>query len=686
MQALLQVNLYWIAFYACYALLLRRQTFFALNRAYLLGALLFSFGLPLLQFSGSVPGLASSPVPEAMYQLTALPLERAEMVVAQATAPAFVVVAQAEAADAPFPWLALLWAMYAAGAAFMLVRLLRQLWRLFSFLQKGERVEMEGYTLILSDESDSFSFLNWVVVNRRDYENDFDTVLRHELVHVRQRHSVDVLLVEVLRVIFWFNPVLILYKKSLQQVHEYLADAAAPQRDRYANFLLAYALHKPANTLTNNFLNSSHLKNRIKMLYKIRNSKWALGKYVAVLALVGFVVTLMAFKPVMVQDISAKTDTLTVPDEGVVEKLKSEVITATVGKPNLGQFIPIDFPDDILTQKAPETFNLYLLNKNATQENTTVKGTVKSGQNGQPLPGTVVLVVGTNQGTSTDAEGNFKLENFSMNSSLAISHVGYVTQQRKITTKDQVLNVTMRRDKYTLDEIVVVGYLPKKTSRIDSSGGRSPLDKSGEYRVVEQLPEFPGGRQEMYKFLGRSIRYPAEAQKKGIEGRVLVNFLVSEDGHIRNPQIAQSLGGGIDEEALRVVLNMPTWTPAKQNGRPVAMEYVLPIDFQLDKPEVEEDKEKRQGKTNNFRSSRMALPDFKFEDAIDFGIRSGGGPNNFGMKEVPMPGSSYSKLRSPAHFNAEPMIIKIEKYSIRNDSVKPTRFLNYHNPHIQSKN
>lgn len=178
---LAELSLYWIVLYGGYWLLLRRQTFFVLNRAYLLGALLFSFGLPLLQYSGSVPGLASSPVPEAMYQLTALPLEKAEMAVAQATAPAYVVVGRAEAADAPFPWLMLLWAVYVAGAAFMLVRLLQQLRKLFSYLQKGECIEMEGYTLILSDENDSFSFLNWVVVNRHDYENDFDTVLRHEL-------------------------------------------------------------------------------------------------------------------------------------------------------------------------------------------------------------------------------------------------------------------------------------------------------------------------------------------------------------------------------------------------------------------------------------------------------------------------------------------------------------------------
>jgi len=637
---LAQLSLYWIVLYGGYWLLLRRQTFFVLNRAYLLGALLFSFGLPLLQFSGSVPGLASSPVPEAVYHLTALPLEKAEMVVAQETAPAFVVVGKAEATDTPFPWLALIGAVYAAGAAFMLVRLLRQLWRLFSFLQKSERVEIDGYTLVLSDESESFSFLNWVVVNRRDYENDFDTVLRHELVHVRQRHSVDVLLVEVLRVIFWFNPVLILYKKSLQQVHEYLADAATPQRDRYANFLLAYALHKPANTLTNNFLNSSHLKNRIKMLYKNRNSKWALGKYLAILPLMGIVLVLTASR----------------------ERVADAV-------------------EDNMTALAPATALVAIMPVVTVVETTTVKGTVRSSKTKDLLPGANVILAGTTRGTTADANGAFELGEVPLDSKLVISYVGYETRVVEITKKNQVVNVVLAWQQNSLNSVVVVGYGTTRESRPWSAGDSLKETDKEEFKVVEQMPEFPGGIQEMYRFLGKNIRYPAEAWRGNVEGKVVITFTVAANGRIRNPQVTQSLGGGTDEEALRVVLNMPTWKPAVQNGRPVPMEYVLPIDFQIDKPETKEDKEKRQGKTNNFRSSRMALPDFKFEDAIDYGIPSGGGPNNSMIKEVSMPGSIYSSERR--FYFAPPKEVMISPDS---NKIRSATYFNFHNPYVRPKN
>lgn len=640
---LAKISLYWIILYGGYWLLLRRQTFFVLNRAYLLGALLFSFGLPLLQYSGSVPGLAGSPVPETMYQLTAFPLKKAKMVVAQATAPAYVVVAKAKATDAPFPWLMLLWALYAAGSAFMLVRLLRQLRRLFSYLQKGERVEMDGYTLVLSDEKDSFSFLNWVVVNRRDYENDFDTVLRHELVHVRQRHSVDILLVEILQVVFWFNPVLILYKKSLQQVHEYLADDAAPQRDRYANFLLAYALHHPANTLTNNFLNSSHLKNRIKMLYKNRNSKWALGKYLSIVPLIGIVLMLTAAR------------------ERITDAVEDNA--------------PLLAPGAARVAELPEV---------SLGETTTVKGTVRSSKTKNLLPGANVILAGTSRGATTDANGAFELDEVPLDSKLAISYVGYETREVEITRKNEVVNVVLEWQQNSLDNVVIVGYGFVKSNQTDADSTKigAGSEKEG-YTVVEQTPEFPGGIQEIYKFLARNIKYPTEAMRDDVEGKVIVTFTVSDKGRIRNPQVIQSLGGGTDEEALRVVLNMPSWKPAKQNGRPVAMEYVLPIEFMLEKPETKEDKEKRQGKATNFNDHSM--PDFKFENAVDFGIPSGG-PNSFNMKEVPMPASIYSKLRFPAHLNSEQTIIKIEKDSIKNDSIKPARFYNYRNPFFNTKN
>ncbi|CAM3621030.1 energy transducer TonB [Pontibacter korlensis] len=101
------------------------------------------------------------------------------------------------------------------------------------------------------------------------------------------------------------------------------------------------------------------------------------------------------------------------------------------------------------------------------------------------------------------------------------------------------------------------------------------------YTYVEQMPSFPGGEMEMMKYLGKNIRYPAAAQRAGVEGLVVLSFVVSKTGEISDIQVVKNLGAGTDEEAVRVVKTMPKWTPGKQNGRAVPVRYTLPVRFTI---------------------------------------------------------------------------------------------------------
>jgi periplasmic protein TonB len=101
------------------------------------------------------------------------------------------------------------------------------------------------------------------------------------------------------------------------------------------------------------------------------------------------------------------------------------------------------------------------------------------------------------------------------------------------------------------------------------------------YTYVEQMPAFPGGETEMMKYLGKNIRYPAAAQRAGVEGLVVLSFVVSKTGEISEIQVVKGLGAGCDEEAMRVVKTMPKWTPGKQNGREVPVRYTLPVRFTI---------------------------------------------------------------------------------------------------------
>lgn len=101
------------------------------------------------------------------------------------------------------------------------------------------------------------------------------------------------------------------------------------------------------------------------------------------------------------------------------------------------------------------------------------------------------------------------------------------------------------------------------------------------FTVVESMPEFPGGMGELMKYLGTSIKYPPLAKESGIQGRVFINFVVEPNGEISNVKILRGIGGGCDEEAVRVVENMPRWKPGKQRGKAVRVSYNLPVKFTL---------------------------------------------------------------------------------------------------------
>lgn len=106
-------------------------------------------------------------------------------------------------------------------------------------------------------------------------------------------------------------------------------------------------------------------------------------------------------------------------------------------------------------------------------------------------------------------------------------------------------------------------------------------DKEKVYQVVEQQPSFPGGREELFKYLAYNVRYPIDAAKNKIEGRVLVTFVVEHDGSISNVNVANSVYPSLDKESIRVVSGMPKWIPGKANGKTVRVKYTIPITFRL---------------------------------------------------------------------------------------------------------
>ena len=121
---------------------------------------------------------------------------------------------------------------------------------------------------------------------------------------------------------------------------------------------------------------------------------------------------------------------------------------------------------------------------------------------------------------------------------------------------------------------VEVKYTPVEVEEED-------VEEQQIFQVVEEMPEFPGGMSECMKFLGKNIKYPTISQENGVQGRVIVQFVVNRDGSIVDPVVVRGVDPYLDKEALRVIQMMPKWKPGKQRGKAVRVKYTVPVMFRL---------------------------------------------------------------------------------------------------------
>ena len=149
-----------------------------------------------------------------------------------------------------------------------------------------------------------------------------------------------------------------------------------------------------------------------------------------------------------------------------------------------------------------------------------------------------------------------------------------VEEVLKIVENDaQVEESTIQSSEET-GQAVDVKYVPVDVEE-------EPVEEEQIFQVVEEMPEFPGGMAECLKFLDKNIKYPTIAQENGVQGRVIVQFVVNSDGTIVDPVVMRSVDPYLDKEALRVIKMMPKWKPGKQRGKAVRVKYTVPVTFKL---------------------------------------------------------------------------------------------------------
>jgi len=149
-----------------------------------------------------------------------------------------------------------------------------------------------------------------------------------------------------------------------------------------------------------------------------------------------------------------------------------------------------------------------------------------------------------------------------------------ITTELQIVDDDMVVEEILIDADIRQDEVLVAFTAPDIVDEEEA-------DEHIIFQVVEDQPGFPGGEEARMRFLSNNIRYPAIARESGIQGTVFITFVVERDGSITDVQVVRGIGGGCDEEAVRVVRMMPRWTPGKQRGRPVRVQFMMPIRFTL---------------------------------------------------------------------------------------------------------
>ncbi len=284
----LQVFFCWALFYLIYHLALRKETFFMVNRWYLLTTL----------FLGLIIPFAGQYIQSAM---TLVPLQTAAVVYEVSQAPLMVQQNFQSTEVETSAWIIALSGLYFLGIFMGLVKLAKGLFRIHRLYQGGSQYNRIGYKVIETTEPHlPFSFLKWVFISKLvPLPERFEKVLEHEKLHVKQWHTIDVLFLQLIHIVFWFNPILILYKKALQRTHEYLADRTVlktTNKQEYGLLLLGQRTTGLELALTHQFFNTQ-IKNRIQMMYQKQSKQSARWKYS--IALPGLLLAVILFSNAM---------------------------------------------------------------------------------------------------------------------------------------------------------------------------------------------------------------------------------------------------------------------------------------------------------------------------------------------------------------------------------------------------
>lgn len=524
------------AFYMFYRLLLSRDTLHRMNRVVLLTTAVASFVIPLCV----VTIHKTLPLP--------LPVAEGSGYFGHATGNTAITLAHGEGIGA-----GLLAVVFLTGVAVTLGHLLWSVGQVVCLVCRSEKhPQTDGTVVCVTNKAVApFSWMRYIVLSRQDYESPDPAIMAHERGHISQHHSVDVLLVDTLTVLQWFNPAMWMLRQDLRAIHEYEADAAVLSQGinmRQYQYLLIQKAAATCGYSVANGITHSTLKNRITMMLNNKKSSrkgWNRAcPYLKLLALLPIVGIALALNAETVNDYVYE-DTSQQPQKKVVKKGRKD------GQVKLGATI-IEVKTDTTTRQSANV-NVLMDKKDC-------------------LLNPLIILDGERVDYATVQAVDPK----------AIDHVDVLKDEAAIAQfgeegKSGVVIITTKKAQHSeLSEVTVHSFA---TDTKDEGSAEDEFDKV--FDVVEQMPEFPDGAGALMQFIATNVRYPEAAIKAGVQGRVIVSFIVDAEGRISNTKVVKKVNDDLDAEAIRVIGSMPKWKPGMQNGKAVRVRYVLPITFRL---------------------------------------------------------------------------------------------------------
>jgi len=681
----------WLTGFALvYLLFLRNERFFLLKRIYLLTGILVSLICPLFTIHYQVE--VAAPV------IGTTGLFPAEI----SSVPATPSPAEAES----FDYRKLLLFLYLAGVIVLVSRLLWHIFLIGRAIRKSTIKENGEARLVrVTGFRSSFSFFNYVFINPSTGDNEVKEIVNHELVHINQKHWLDLLLTEALRIFQWMNPFAWIYTGFIRVNHEYMADEGALQQTSdpayYRAALINQIFRSPVISLSNSF-NYSLNKKRFDMMKKIITSPYRKLKVFLVLPVVAGILYAFAapeYNYVSQDNISDATFTI-YESAPIMQKEVRGIVLKEDGNPfpgvsiavtganikavsdERGNFTLVNVPENsflvfsfigyktevvkaVFTEKVsvkllkdPEYestgrtginasvsgrrepllvidgeiidktypvavkelgYNLGPVKMLSVQESTEKYG--ENGANGvieiitrkkalesglkAPLPRLAPTDYPTFQGQTHTSFTTWVYSQAKYPEEARTNNIeGWVTVNFTVELDGSISNVVQSGsgEPLLVEEVKrVINSSPKwdppENPEVDSPftstvtlNFRLPdqILREAPFVVVEEMPMYPGGEMELLRFIAENTHYPDSAKAQGIEGRVIVRFIVTTAGNTEGISVLKGVHPLLDAEAIRVVSLLSGFKPGIQGGQPVNVWYMVPITFTVNKEAKQE--------------------------------------------------------------------------------------------------